>query len=269
MDVHKKKELLELCIHASLVAGKAILEIYNSDFSVEHKDDKSPLTEADKQSHLAIVEVLKGTNIPILSEEGRDIPYEERKDWEYFWMIDPLDGTKEFVKRNGEFTVNIALIHQQQAIMGIIYVPVKDSLYAGAQGIGSFKIDGLDTLKDLKIETLLKEENKLPKKLVRKYTIVGSRSHMSAETEEFIAAKRQEQGEIEMISVGSSLKLCMVAEGIADDYPRFAPTMEWDTAAGQAIVEAMGGKVIDWETKASMKYNRKDLLNKWFLVTKD
>lgn len=269
MELQKKKELLELCSRASLLAGKAILEIYNSDFAVEHKDDKSPLTEADKQSHFTIMEILKETGIPILSEEGRDIPFEERKDWDYFWMIDPLDGTKEFVKRNGEFTVNIALIHEQKAIMGIIYVPVKDDLYIGAQGIGSFKVEGFSELKDASIEALLNDKTKLPKAVDRKYTIVGSRSHKSAETEEFIEAKRVEQGEIEMISVGSSLKLCMVAEGLADDYPRFAPTMEWDTAAGQAIVEAMGGKVIDWETKTVMKYNRKDLLNKWFLVSKD
>tara|TARA_B110000046_G_scaffold49092_1_gene54629 strand:- start:19016 stop:19825 length:810 start_codon:yes stop_codon:yes gene_type:complete len=268
MELHKKKRLLELCSRASLAAGKAILEIYDSNFAVEQKDDKSPLTEADKQSHLAIVEILKEIGIPILSEEGRDIPFEERKDWEYFWMIDPLDGTKEFVKRNGEFTVNIALIHDQKAVMGIIYVPVKDDLYIGAQGVGSFKIERFSELHDASAEALLSDKKKLPKVVDRKYTIVGSRSHMSSETEQFIENKREEQGEIEMISVGSSLKLCMVAEGLADDYPRFAPTMEWDTAAGQAIVEAMGGKVIDWETKAVMKYNREDLLNKWFLVTK-
>ena len=269
MDITKKKELLQICNHASLVAGQAILKIYNSDFAVEHKDDKSPLTEADKQAHLAIVEILKVTDFPILSEEGRDIPYEERKNWDYFWMVDPLDGTKEFVKRNGEFTVNIALIHMQQAIMGIIYVPVKDELYFGAQGVGSFKVNEFSKNDGKPLDHFISNENKLPQSIVRKYTIVGSRSHMSAETEEFIESKRQEQGEIEMISVGSSLKLCMVAEGKAEDYPRFAPTMEWDTAAGQAIVEAMGGKVIDYKTKVEMKYNRENLLNNWFLVTKD
>ena len=269
MELQKKKELLELCNRASLIAGKAILEIYNSDFAVEQKDDKSPLTEADKQAHLAIIDILSATDFPVLSEEGRGIPYKERKDWDYFWMVDPLDGTKEFVKRNGEFTVNIALIHQQQSIMGVIYVPVKDELYFGAQGIGSFKVSEFSGKANLPIESFIGIENKLPQSIDRKYTIVGSRSHMSAETEEFIESKRQEQGEIEMISVGSSLKLCMVAEGKADDYPRFAPTMEWDTAAGQAIVEAMGGKVIDWKTKVTMKYNRENLLNNWFLVTKD
>ena len=269
MDITKKKELLQICNHASLVAGKAILKIYNSDFAVEHKDDKSPLTEADKQAHLAIVEVLKSTDFPILSEEGRDIPYEERKNWDYFWMVDPLDGTKEFVKRNGEFTVNIALIHKQQAIMGIIYVPVKDELYFGTQGVGSFKVNDFSKNDEKPLDEFISNKYKLTQSNDRKYTIVGSRSHMSAETEQFIESKRQEQGEIEMISVGSSLKLCMVAEGKADDYPRFAPTMEWDTAAGQAIVEAMGGKVIDYRTKVEMKYNRENLLNNWFLVTKE
>lgn len=268
MLLEKKKELLELCIRASLLAGKEILKVYNSDFGVEQKKDDSPLTEADKNAHLSIVAELQKTGFPILSEEGRDIPFKERKNWDYFWMVDPLDGTKEFVKRNGEFTVNIALIHKQQAIMGIIYVPVKDELYFGAQEIGAYKVAAYSLIENVDFESLLDTENKLPKKVNRNYTVVASRSHMSSETEDFIAEKRVEQGVIDLTSVGSSLKLCMVAEGLADDYPRFAPTMEWDTAAGQAIVEATGGKVIEWESKISMKYNRPDLLNKWFLVTK-
>ena len=182
-------------------------------------------------------------------------------------MVDPLDGTKEFVKRNGEFTVNIALIHQQQAIMGVIYVPVKDVLYFGAQDIGAFKVEDFRQKSQHPIEDWCIQDNRLPKSFKRNYTVVGSRSHMSPETEEFIDQKRKEHGTIDMISVGSSLKLCMVAEGKADVYPRFAPTMEWDTAAGQAIVEAMGGKVIDWNAKQVMKYNRKNLLNDWFLVS--
>jgi 3'(2'), 5'-bisphosphate nucleotidase len=153
--------------------------------------------------------------------------------------------------------------------MGIIYVPVKDELYFGAQGVGSFKVNDFSKNDEKSLDDFISNENKLPQSNDRKYTIVGSRSHMSVETEQFIESKRQEQGEIEMISIGSSLKLCMVAEGKADDYPRFAPTMEWDTAAGQAIVEAMGGKVIDYKTKVEMKYNRENLLNNWFLVTKE
>ena len=262
------KELIKTCIKASLEAGKAILKVYESEFAIEQKEDKSPLTEADKQSHLAIIKFLEKTDYPILSEEGREVPFSERKNWNYFWMIDPLDGTKEFIKRNGEFTVNIALIHNQKSIFGFIYVPVKDDLYFGGEGVGSFKISDFSKKAEFSIEKLMNKENQIPKKANRPYTIVGSRSHMSIETEEFIDKKRIEHGEIEMIAVGSSLKLCMVAEGKADDYPRFAPTMEWDTAAGQAIVEAMGGVVIDWKTQENMKYNRENLLNNWFLVTK-
>jgi len=267
MEKEKRIALLEKINQIALRAGKAILEVYDSEFAVEHKDDKSPLTEADKQSHLAIVAGLEKLDYPILSEEGRDIPYEERKAWDYFWMVDPLDGTKEFIKRNGEFTVNIALIHEQKAMLGVIYVPVKDELYFGATGIGAYKIEDFSSKTENPIADLMKSQHQLPFSIDRPYTIVGSRSHMSVETEEFIEAKKAEVGEVEMISVGSSLKLCMVAEGKADDYPRFAPTMEWDTAAGQAIVEAMGGKVMDWKQKEEMKYNRENLLNNWFLVT--
>lgn len=261
------KTILPICLDASINAGKAILEVYNSEFAVEHKDDKSPLTEADKQSHLAIIAHLEKTPYPILSEEGRSIPYEERKEWERFWMIDPLDGTKEFVKRNGEFTVNIALIENQKSILGVIYVPVKDELYFGIAGVGSYKVEEFSKRTQLTLDELMIKENKIAKRTEQPFTIVGSRSHMSKETEDYIEDRRKEHGEIEMISVGSSLKLCMVAEGKANAYPRFAPTMEWDTAAGQAIVEAMGGEVIDWKTQERMKYNRENLLNNWFLVT--
>jgi 3'(2'), 5'-bisphosphate nucleotidase len=175
--------------------------------------------------------------------------------------------TKEFVKRNGEFTVNIALIHDQKAIMGAIYVPVSEELYFGAEGLGSYKVDNFKSKMESNIEDWMMSEYKLPRSLDRKYTMVGSRSHMSDETLEFMDQMKQEHGEVEIISKGSSLKLCMVAEGLADAYPRFAPTMEWDTAAGQAIVEAMGGKVIDWKSKKRMLYNRENLLNQWFLVT--
>lgn len=257
---------LKIILDAAHKAGEEILKVYQSDFEVENKEDNSPLTLADKNAHQVIMKYLKLTGYPVLSEEGRDVPYQERKNWEYFWMVDPLDGTKEFIKRNGEFTVNIALIHKQKAIMGVIYVPVQDVMYFGVQNIGAFKCEGYSMLSQKRIDYILEHANKLPIKTNRKYTIVGSRSHMSAETEEFIKQKEEEKGEVEILSRGSSLKLCMVAEGLADDYPRFAPTMEWDTAAGHAIVEAMGGKVINWKTKASMLYNRENLLNDWFLA---
>lgn len=257
---------LKIVLDAAYEAGKEILKVYNSGFEVEEKDDKSPLTLADKNAHQKIVEYLKNTDYPVLSEEGRSIPYSERKDWEYFWMVDPLDGTKEFIKRNGEFTVNIALIYRQRAIMGVIYVPVQDVVYFGLEKMGAYKCENFSEISVKKIDSIIEKATKLPIKKSRKYTIVGSRSHMSPETEEFIKNKEEEKGEVEILSRGSSLKLCMVAEGLADDYPRFAPTMEWDTAAGQAIVEAMGGKVINWKTKSSMLYNRENLLNEWFLA---
>jgi len=268
MTSTEKALLLEKIAKASLLAGKEILSIYQTDFEVENKADESPLTLADQKAHQTIEKELKSTSFPILSEEGRAIPFEERQNWNYFWMVDPLDGTKEFVKRNGEFTVNIALIHEQQAIMGVIYVPVTDELYLGAQDIGAYKLTGFsEKINASPLSELLNQTTKLPKKNNRPFTIVGSRSHMSPETEAFIEEKKQAKGKVEILSKGSSLKLCMVAEGMADYYPRFAPTMEWDTAAGQAIVEAMGGKVIDWSSKEPMKYNRKNLLNDWFLVS--
>ena len=260
------KQLLNTAITAALEAGKAILEIYHSgEFDVEIKGDNSPLTRADTASHNVIMTYLESTDIPVLSEEGRDISYQERKDWKQLWIADPIDGTKEFIKRNGEFTVNIALIENQKTLIGVIFVPVTGELYFSTKEMGAFKVK-VD-LDNFDIETLILNGNKLPLKREDKtFTIVASRSHMSKETEEYVQEMRNIHGEVHLISKGSSLKLCMVAEGTADCYPRFAPTMEWDTAAGQAICEHAGFKVIDWGTKENMLYNREELLNNWFLV---
>ena len=260
--------MLETVIYAAIKAGKAILAIYNSeDFGIETKADNSPLTKADLAAHEIIKNELFSTQIPLLSEEGKDIPYEERKNWEALWIVDPIDGTKEFIKRNGEFTVNIALIENQVPTLGVIYVPALKTLYFGDTN-GAYKledvtIDNYSTRKDnaVQLPVLNELENGC-----NRYRVVASKSHLSQETEDFIEALKKEKGEIEMISKGSSLKLCMVAEGLADCYPRFAPTMEWDTAAGQAICMAAGKNVIDWETKETMLYNREKLLNNWFLV---
>lgn len=253
----KKKimnQLLDIAIQAAKKGGEEILKIYNGKIEVEVKSDNSPLTLADKNAHLAIMSFLENTNIPVLSEEGREIPYSERKDWKKLWIVDPLDGTKEFIKRNGEFTVNIALIENGTPIMGVIYVPVTGVLYFGSKENGSFKqIDGITTKLPI-------ENNKT------NYIAVGSRSHMSPETEAFFNELKEKHGEIEVVSMGSSLKICLVAEGVADVYPRFAPTMEWDTAAGHAIAKYAGKEFIDHSTGAEMKYNREDLLNKWFKV---
>ena len=253
-------------ITAALEAGKAILEIYQSgDFDIQVKGDNSPLTKADMASHQKIAAYLEKTNIPILSEEGKAIPFKERKGWKQLWIVDPIDGTKEFIKRNGEFTVNIALIENQKPSIGVIFVPATKDLYFSTREKGSYKLN-VD-LENYDVTTIISKGNKLPLKRTNKtFTIVASRSHMSQDTEAYVQEMRMKHGDVKLISKGSSLKLCMVAEGQADCYPRFAPTMEWDTAAGQAICEHAGFKVIDWETKAPMLYNREELLNNWFLV---
>lgn len=259
-------QFLKKAIIAALEAGKAILEIYDSGkFDVQIKDDDSPLTKADIASHQTIMSFLKSTNIPILSEEGKAIPYDLRKKWKKLWIIDPIDGTKEFIKRNGEFTVNIALIEDQVPHLGVIFAPAIGELYFSSEGMGAFKV-AVD-LKNFNFENLISNANKLPlKRKDKTFTVVASRSHMSPETKNYVKLMQSKHGTVKLISKGSSLKLCMVAEGQADCYPRFAPTMEWDTAAGQAICEHAGLNVIDMDTKEKMKYNREDLLNKWFLV---
>ena len=258
-------ELLIKVINASIKGGHAIMDVYDSDFSIEFKDDKSPLTMADKNCNSIIEHHLLDTEIPLLSEEGAEIPYSKRKEWEYSWMVDPLDGTKEFVKKNGEFTVNIALIHNGIPIMGVIYVPVKEELYFAMQGLGSYKVSVNSEIKN--IETLISLSDSLPIDYKREnYVIVGSRSHMSVETKAFFEQKKKEHLNIEILAIGSSLKLCMVAEGKADSYPRYAPTMEWDTAAGHAIVKYAGFSVKKYESPDELIYNKEYLLNPWFLV---
>ena len=235
------KELIDIAIRAALEGGQEIMEVYASEIAVEMKEDRSPLTLADKRAHLAIMKHLEPTAIPILSEEGRDISYSERSSWGRFWMVDPLDGTKEFIKRNGEFTVNIALIENGIPIAGVIYVPVRKELYVGVQGEGAYKMDKVDTSDSVNSELLKEQGNRLP--IVqgkRPYMVVGSRSHMSEETKTFIEDLQAVHGEVDVVSMGSSLKICLVAEGAADVYPRFAPTMEWDTAAGHGIALGAG-----------------------------
>ncbi len=263
-------ELTKIAVEASILAGNKILDIYNSDnFDIQIKKDKSPLTQADKDSHNEIIKFLEPVNIPILSEEGKIPDYNERKKWEYYWCIDPLDGTKEFIKKNDEFTVNIALIKKTKPVMGVIYVPVLQELFVGAIGYGAIKIENINihNYKEFNLNNIFTEGDKLPKKNKnRKYTIVGSRTHMNKETEDFIKQYKNKYGDINIISKGSSLKLCMVAEGLADIYPRFAPTMEWDTAAGNAIAIAAGFVVTKQDGKTNLDYNKENLLNPWFIV---
>lgn len=260
------KALFITAIHASLKAGDEILKVYDSEFTVEQKDDHSPLTLADKNAHTVICDCLKDTGFPVLSEEGRNIDYKERKSWDYFWMVDPLDGTKEFIKHNGEFTVNIALIHEQRAIAGVIYIPVTKVLYFAAEGTGSYKLEITGILED-SLEGIISQSAPLPLPAKeRKFTVVASRSHLSEETEAFVEGLKSHHKNLDFLSSGSSIKLCLVAEGSADVYPRFAPTMEWDTAAGQAICEIAGKKVLDYKTNKPLLYNKEELLNNWFIV---
>lgn len=244
VDIEKIKNI-------ALEASIAIMNIYKRDFLVEYKDDKSPLTEADLKSNEIICSKLKELypNIPIMSEENNQTSYEQRKEWDYYFCVDPIDGTKEFIKKNGEFTVNIALIYKQIPILGVVYVPTTSTMYSAKKGYGAFK-----------------NEQKLPiKKENEKYVIVASKSHMSKETHEYIKNIKVDK-EKELISMGSSLKLCLVAEGIADCYPRITPTMEWDTAAADAIVRETGKMTYEIETGLPMVYNKMDLLNPNFIV---
>ena len=261
------KNIYKQAIIASIKGGDKILEVYDTDFSVEYKGDDSPLTLADQKANQAIVDILEPLEIPMISEENKNKTYDVRKNWKQCWIIDPLDGTKEFVKKNGEFTVNIALIDNQKPVFGVIYVPVSKELFVGLVDENvSYKLIW-DHNKDF--EANFESAKKISPVDAEKIRVVGSRSHMNEDTQNFIDSLKTEQPkDVEIVSKGSSLKFCLVAEGLADVYPRFAPTMEWDTAAGQAICEAVGLKVIDQETQKPMIYNREDLLNKHFLVSK-
>ncbi len=267
------RELLGIAVEAAVEAGKAVLEVYSSDFAVEKKDDKSPLTLADKRSHEIISRrLLAGAagRIPFLSEEGSSIPYSHRKEWKHFWLVDPLDGTKEFIKRNGEFTVNIALIRGSAPVLGVIYVPVKDVLYFAAEGLGAYRLDeasatAQDTTRLLELGLRLPVADRPG----RPFTVVASRSHLSKETEDYLRQLNEQYRGMTMISAGSSLKFCLIAEDVADVYPRFAPTMEWDTGAGQAIVEEAGGVVVDAGQRTKrMAYNKEVLTNGWFIAAR-
>jgi len=259
----KLSEELELAIRAALKAGVAIMEIYNGeDFEVEFKGDNSPLTKADKTAHEIIKSDLSNSSLPILSEEGSDIPYAERKNWKRFWMVDPIDGTKEFIKRNGEFTVNIALIEGQKPILGVVYAPALKDLYFAEQGLGSFKMESISSIED----TYNSERIDLTKSVYPEtYTMVVSKSHMNEETQQFVDQKEQEFGEIAIASFGSSLKICKVAEGSAHCYPRFGPTMEWDTAAAHAIAY-LGGCHMVQRNGSQVHYNKSNLLNQHFII---
>ncbi len=251
------KQLLEQTITLSIQAGDEILKIYDTDFAIETKNDQSPLTTADLASHHCLVDGLEklSPKLPILSEESSEIPYSERKQWETYWLIDPLDGTKEFIKRNGEFTVNVALIQGNRPILGVVYVPVSGICYSAAEGLGAWK--------------QTQDQQALPisvrKQATKPLTVIGSRSHQTEELANYL----ERLGPHELVSMGSSLKLCLVAEGKADLYPRIGLTSEWDTAASQCVVEQAGGKVTNLQGQI-LDYNTKqEYLNPYFLVFGD
>lgn len=305
-------DYLKKAIAASLDAGAAILRIYERDFTIETKADSSPLTEADKAAHHIIVDALEPTGIPVLSEESKTVPYETRKGWRRFWLVDPLDGTKEFIKKNGEFTVNIALIDNGRPVLGVVYAPVLRTIYYGSQAegmehpasprlrrtSGAWKCTdcankSVDEIMTSAVLLSLSSVLRPPSSALR---IVASRSHCNDETKKFIEALEAKYRAVTLVSSGSSLKLCMVAEGSADVYPRIAPTCEWDTAAAQAVVEASGGRVVQYDASVpaadyfndfneqgvstiststgtsgrlnDLHYNKENLLNPFFVVSR-
>lgn len=264
-------QYLHTALMAAQAAGRAILQVYQSGgFDVEIKADNSPLTRADRASHEIIETNLIASGLPILSEEGRNIAYNERKNWRKFWLIDPLDGTKEFIKRNGEFTVNIALIEEGMPVLGVVFAPVLDELYFASRGLGAFKILHASGFEASSLEAFCDAATLLPRvsddKNKRPYTIVGSRSHLSAQFESFVAGKMKIHGNTDVRSIGSSLKICLVAEGTADVYPRLGPTMEWDTAAGHAVASEAGCQICRTDTGQPLTYNKANLLNPFFIV---
>ncbi|WP_404835430.1 3'(2'),5'-bisphosphate nucleotidase CysQ [Aeromonas media] len=234
-------------------AGDAILTIYRQPFAVEYKQDESPLTAADQGAHEVIVQALArlAPDIPVLSEESDAETMQARLGWSRYWLVDPLDGTKEFVSRNGEFTVNIALIDHGRPVWGLVYAPVLDRLWYGGKGIGAWRVaDGTHKA----IQTR-------PHEAGQAWRVVGSRNHLSQATLDYLAPL----GEVELVSMGSSLKFCIIAEGGAELYPRLAPTCEWDTAAAQAVLEGAGGSVTQLDG-SSLAYNKPDILNPWFVA---
>nr|WP_276496886.1 3'(2'),5'-bisphosphate nucleotidase CysQ [Pontibacter litorisediminis] len=253
-------DLLLVAHTAALEAGSAIMQIYTSGaFDVSIKSDDSPLTKADRAAHEVITQHLVATGLPILSEEGSQLLFEQRQQWVWYWLVDPLDGTKEFLKRNGEFTVNIALMHHNMPVAGVIYAPVLDSLYFGSAGTGVYK-----ETKESKAQLLPLPKRHTLEDLPQQpeLTIVASRTHLSPQTEAFI----QRFPGANTSSMGSSLKFMLLAEGKADLYPRFAPTMEWDTAAAHAILNALNRGIYQEDLQQELQYNKPNLLNPSFIA---
>ncbi|MDD4592876.1 MAG: 3'(2'),5'-bisphosphate nucleotidase CysQ [Parabacteroides sp.] len=261
---------LYVAIRAAIDAGSAIMAIYDNpeeDIAVELKADNSPLTKADKQAHKIISIILSATPFPVLSEEGEIVPFAERSSWKTLWIVDPLDGTKEFIKRNGEFTVNIALVEGGIPVLGVIYIPVYKELYFATKSLGAYKLNGISGIIQPSVNDIIAKAIRLPNASAHQGIVVAvSRSYLNEETMAYIDDLRRQGQPVTLISSGSSMKICFVAEGSADIYPRFAPTMEWDTAAGHAIACAAGCQIYHTDEKTPLSYNKEDLHNPWFIV---
>ena len=261
----KLSQNLKLAIDAAIQAGKKIIEIYNSDdFNLEYKLDDSPLTIADTASNKIIENILEASNIPILSEEGNILDFNNRKNLKHLWVVDPLDGTKEFIKKNNEFTVNISLIENSTPVIGVIYAPALNVLYFSERKLGAYKtlitaLDEFDNSKAFRLP-LVEKSNE--------YKVLTSRSHLDDNTLDYIDNLKVNNLKVVSVPMGSSLKFCLLAEGLADCYPRFSPCMEWDTAAGQIICEEAGFKVVDLKTMKQIVYNRENLINNYFIAKK-
>lgn len=300
MALAQLEHSLALAVQVSLQAGREILEVYRREFTVDTKEDLTPITEADRRSHRVILERLGGASAyPVLSEEGRDIPFAERRGWRTYWLVDPLDGTKEFVKRNGEFTVNLALMDPEGPLLGVVYAPVPEILYCAFRGGGAYRllepvarVPGLaveppgrppraDRLAQPQppqaglAEALLAAAEPLPRRgsleldewhRRPRITVMASRSHRGPAFERYVEGLRRYAEEIEIRPLGSALKPCVVAAGEADIYPRFGRTMEWDTAAAHAIVREAGKRMIALESGQELVYNKPELVNPSFLV---
>ena len=257
-------------------AGQVIMRIYNGDdFEIQLKADNSPLTAADKAAHNLIMERLQQLyDFPVLSEESKEIPYETRSAWTTYWLVDPLDGTKEFIKKNDEFTVNIALIHNGIPIYGVVFAPAIGLFYVGAKGHGAFRFKQGDDFADRaelaeKLHDIREHFQPIPRPRPqgeRQLRVVASRSHCNVETTDFIERLEETRGPAKLVSIGSSLKICLVADGSADVYPRIAPTMHWDTGAAQAVLEAAGGCLVQWDDHEPLRYDRQSLVNPYFVA---
>lgn len=261
------KQSQQVAIKATIEAGLRTLDFYGKEIEIHTKEDNSPLTQADLESNRIIISYLSKTDYPILSEEIENSAYEERRNWKVFWLVDPIDGTKEFIKTGRDYTINIALIENSKPIFGCVYAPVRDSLYIGMDENSTIKIEKASGLLNADLEEIIAASLALPIMNNRNtFKVVASKSHLNEETTNYVEELKSKVSNVELCSYGSSLKLCMLAEGSADLYPRIGPTMEWDTGAGHAVLNGAGGFIHKYPEGTKMVYNKENLLNPFFVA---